>query len=97
MQTDNLFHKQCCCYYHLSYGLPIIITNCSNNYGPYHFPEKLIPLKFLLRSIIFSLIADCCFTTTYSTPVIPLTRGTTHPLEDHQKRDRLLPLPYSWD
>ena len=30
-------------YYH-TYGLPIIITNCSNNYGPYHFPEKLIPL-----------------------------------------------------
>ncbi|MDR0337983.1 MAG: dTDP-glucose 4,6-dehydratase [Planctomycetaceae bacterium] len=30
-----------------SYGLPIIITNCSNNYGPYHFPEKLIPLTIL--------------------------------------------------
>ncbi|PSF38459.1 dTDP-glucose 4,6-dehydratase [Aphanothece hegewaldii CCALA 016] len=30
-------------YYH-TYGLPTIITNCSNNYGPYHFPEKLIPL-----------------------------------------------------
>ncbi len=27
-----------------SYGLPVLITNCSNNYGPYHFPEKLIPL-----------------------------------------------------
>jgi dTDP-glucose 4,6-dehydratase len=27
-----------------TYGLPVIITNCSNNYGPYHFPEKLIPL-----------------------------------------------------
>lgn len=27
-----------------TYGLPILITNCSNNYGPYHFPEKLIPL-----------------------------------------------------
>ena len=26
-----------------TYGLPVIITNCSNNYGPYHFPEKLIP------------------------------------------------------
>jgi dTDP-glucose 4,6-dehydratase len=30
-------------YYH-TYGLPILMTNCSNNYGPYHFPEKLIPL-----------------------------------------------------
>lgn len=30
--------------YHNTYGLPIIISNCSNNYGPYHFPEKLIPL-----------------------------------------------------
>jgi dTDP-glucose 4,6-dehydratase len=30
-------------YYH-TYGLPALITNCSNNYGPYHFPEKLIPL-----------------------------------------------------
>ncbi|APG26450.1 dTDP-glucose 4,6-dehydratase [Syntrophotalea acetylenivorans] len=30
-------------YYH-TYGLPTLVTNCSNNYGPYHFPEKLIPL-----------------------------------------------------
>jgi len=30
--------------YHHTYGLPVIISNCSNNYGPYHFPEKLIPL-----------------------------------------------------
>ena len=30
--------------YHQTYGLPAIITHCSNNYGPYHFPEKLIPL-----------------------------------------------------
>jgi len=29
--------------WHRTYGLPIIVTNCSNNYGPYHFPEKLIP------------------------------------------------------
>lgn len=29
--------------WHRTYGLPIIITNCSNNYGPYHFPEKLVP------------------------------------------------------
>ncbi len=30
--------------WHHTYGLPVLITNCSNNYGPYHFPEKLIPL-----------------------------------------------------
>lgn len=33
-------------WYH-TYGLPILITNCSNNYGPYHFPEKLIPLMII--------------------------------------------------
>jgi dTDP-glucose 4,6-dehydratase len=33
--------------WHATYGLPTIITNCSNNYGPYHFPEKLIPLAIL--------------------------------------------------
>ena len=30
--------------YHNTYGLPVVVSNCSNNYGPYHFPEKLIPL-----------------------------------------------------
>ncbi|TNY95039.1 dTDP-glucose 4,6-dehydratase, partial [Vibrio parahaemolyticus] len=30
-----------------TYGLPTLVTNCSNNYGPYHFPEKLIPLMIL--------------------------------------------------
>ena len=33
--------------WHRTYGLPVIVTNCSNNYGPYHFPEKLIPLTIL--------------------------------------------------
>lgn len=33
--------------YHHTYGLPTLITNCSNNYGPYQFPEKLIPLMIL--------------------------------------------------
>jgi dTDP-glucose 4,6-dehydratase len=33
--------------YHHTYGLPTVMTNCSNNYGPYHFPEKLIPLIIL--------------------------------------------------
>ena len=37
-----------------TYGLPIIITNCSNNYGPYHFPEKLIP-----HVILNALHGDC--------------------------------------
>ena len=30
--------------WHRTYGLPVVLTNCSNNYGPFHFPEKLIPL-----------------------------------------------------
>lgn len=33
--------------WHETYGLPTLVTNCSNNYGPYHFPEKLIPLTIL--------------------------------------------------
>ena len=33
--------------YHHTYGLPVLTTNCSNNYGPYHFPEKLIPLMIV--------------------------------------------------
>jgi dTDP-glucose 4,6-dehydratase len=33
--------------YHHTYGLPVTTTNCSNNYGPYHFPEKLIPLTLV--------------------------------------------------
>lgn len=33
--------------WHETYGLPVVLTNCSNNYGPYHFPEKLIPVIIL--------------------------------------------------
>ena len=33
--------------WHHTYGLPVVTTNCSNNYGPYHFPEKLIPLAII--------------------------------------------------
>jgi dTDP-glucose 4,6-dehydratase len=33
--------------WHHTYGLPVVLTNCSNNYGPYHFPEKLIPVVIL--------------------------------------------------
>lgn len=33
--------------WHHTYGLPVVVTNCSNNYGPYHFPEKLIPLTII--------------------------------------------------
>jgi dTDP-glucose 4,6-dehydratase len=33
--------------WHETYGLPVVLSNCSNNYGPYHFPEKLIPLVLL--------------------------------------------------
>jgi dTDP-glucose 4,6-dehydratase len=40
--SDHLVHAWC-----RTYGMPTLITNCSNNYGPYHFPEKLIPLIIL--------------------------------------------------
>ncbi len=40
--SDHLVHA-----YHHTYGLPVSTTNCSNNYGPYQFPEKLIPLMFV--------------------------------------------------
>ena len=40
--SDHLAKAWCC-----TYGLPVIVSNCSNNYGPYHFPEKLIPLAIL--------------------------------------------------
>ena len=33
--------------WHETYGLPVVLSNCSNNYGPFHFPEKLIPLIIL--------------------------------------------------
>jgi dTDP-glucose 4,6-dehydratase len=33
--------------WHRTYGLPVVVSNCSNNYGPFHFPEKLIPLTIL--------------------------------------------------
>ena len=33
--------------WHHTYGMPVVTTNCSNNYGPYHFPEKLIPLMIV--------------------------------------------------
>lgn len=41
--------------WHHTYGLPIVITNCSNNYGPYQFPEKLIPLV-ILNALEFNAI-----------------------------------------
>jgi dTDP-glucose 4,6-dehydratase len=40
--SDHLAHA-----WHKTYGLPVIVSNCSNNYGPYQFPEKLIPLTIL--------------------------------------------------
>jgi dTDP-glucose 4,6-dehydratase len=40
--SDHLVHA-----WHRTYGFPVVITNCSNNYGPYQFPEKLIPLMIL--------------------------------------------------
>lgn len=43
--SDHLVRAWC-----HTYGLPVLITNCSNNYGPYHFPEKLIPL-IIIRAL----------------------------------------------
>ena len=43
-------------WYH-TYGLPVLTTNCSNNYGPYHFPEKLIPL-IILNALFRQAVAD---------------------------------------
>lgn len=40
--SDHLVHA-----WHRTHGLPVVVSNCSNNYGPYHFPEKLIPLTIL--------------------------------------------------
>jgi len=40
--ADHLVHA-----FHATYGLPVLLTNCSNNYGPYQYPEKLIPLMIL--------------------------------------------------
>jgi dTDP-glucose 4,6-dehydratase len=47
--------------YHHTYGLPTVITNCSNNYGPFQFPEKLIPVVIQKRS---RAQADSPFTAT---------------------------------
>ena len=46
--------------WHHTYGLPVLTTNCSNNYGPYHFPEKLIPLCILnaLKGRILPIYGD---------------------------------------
>lgn len=43
--SDHLVHA-----WHHTYGLPVVMTNCSNNYGPYHFPEKLVP-KVILSAL----------------------------------------------
>ncbi|MBN2400283.1 MAG: dTDP-glucose 4,6-dehydratase [Candidatus Aminicenantes bacterium] len=40
--SDHLLHA-----WHITFGLPVLLTNCSNNYGPYQFPEKLIPLMII--------------------------------------------------
>ena len=43
--------------YHHTYGLPTVITNCSNNYGPYQFPEKLIPV--IIQSVLARKAGAC--------------------------------------
>ena len=44
--------------WHHTYGLPVLISNCSNNFGPCHFPEKLIPL-IILNALEGKLLPDC--------------------------------------
>jgi len=48
--------------WHRTYGLPVLVTNCSNNYGPYHFPEKLIPHVILnaLSGKMLPIYGDGC-------------------------------------
>jgi len=48
--------------WHRTYGLPVVVTNCSNNYGPYHFPEKLIPHVILnaLSGKMLPIYGDGC-------------------------------------
>lgn len=48
--------------WHRTYGLPVIVTNCSNNYGPFHFPEKLIPHMILnaLAGKVLPVYGDGC-------------------------------------
>jgi len=48
--------------YHHTYGLPVTISNCSNNYGPYQFPEKLIPL------MIDNIVGERCYPSLKTTP-----------------------------
>ena len=52
--------------YHRTYGLPVTVSRCSNNYGPYHFPEKLIPLlsaaPWQMRSFLYTAQGRTCGT-----------------------------------
>ena len=45
--ASNAGSNHLVCAWHETYGLPVVLTNCSNNYGPYHFPEKLVPVVIL--------------------------------------------------
>ena len=62
--------------WHHTYGLPVVITNCSNNYGPYQFPEKLIPLM-LLNALEGK--SRCPSTATEATSATGCTSRTTAP------------------
>jgi dTDP-glucose 4,6-dehydratase len=65
--------------YHHTYGLPTLTTNCSNNYGPYHFPEKLIPLM-----IVNALAASRCRCT--ATAAGPRLAVRARPLQRHPRQ-----------
>lgn len=87
--------------YHHTYGLPTLITNCSNNYGPYQFPEKLIPLTILnalegkplciygdgLQRRDWLYVADHC--EAIKTTLIRGTPGETYNIGGHNEKTNL--------
>ena len=58
--------------WHHTYGLPTLVTNCSNNYGPYHFPEKLIPLFIITACVVGFLVVR-----SLRKPLLELKKGAS--------------------
>ena len=75
-------------YFH-TYGLPVTMSNCSNNYGPYHFPEKLIPLMILnaLEGKATSRVRRRKECAGLAVRGGPLRRGLADPAERDRRRD----------
>jgi dTDP-glucose 4,6-dehydratase len=71
--------------YHKTFGVPTLLTNCSNNYGPYQFPEKLIPLMILNALDGKALpiygegnVRDCCMADDRGVPRVTRAAGRRH-------------------